>query len=660
MNDIHSKLSEDTNLLGHLNNITDQFKVIGDRNSSEQNQKNLVDSTTYQGSLMILFNELAQTYIFSTFYWIFQFLIPAIQILALMISPFISSIWETSNGTGKFIKILTCMISFSPNTYKDEFDIAGTVVISTIYVIIGIWFSILPLFYMKFKQYPKPILYISVLFYQIVVPMLILPFSANASLVFTLISDSITGASVFLVILIIIITALIIIGFIFLSSFTSFLISPSSSFTASYGGYHPTLVVVSSCVYIFLTKLAQLFEPWLEILIIVLHIGINAFFIYESFQFDFVKFGMNVYSSSYYSSIIIAHILNIIKIGGVNVPDLVRIIVPYSCFILFGIFYYFFFSKIESVALSILSVDDLHTDEMKKEYYDSLGIHSAQQFIRLCRIGMSNLPPLYIDWTFPVYSCEITSNEKLLLSTALFVSFFPAEQQAADYFIDRISKNIMTSFRDRFIMFRIKSIYAKRFASNSHISNKVYQQAKIESENTLIEIRDFWITISSSPELIFLADLELLGSKLKRTKRKWKEALEQFPNDSRFPDGFSYFLLETMVDPENGVFMKLKSNHLMKGFAADLDKIYRAFAVARPMILKNKICDKKGNIKRNAFELTNGMTTTTISTTAVEKLADDIDSGILDKMIKELYLWPNIRKLLYNATSHYKPRLSTL
>ncbi|OHT14947.1 hypothetical protein TRFO_14594 [Tritrichomonas foetus] len=646
-------------VINHLNNITGELKSLDDINSAANQKKNLIDLKSYQGALMLLFNEMAQTNIYYVPYWMLQYVVPIVQLLIIIISPFIFEIWDENDKIGAIVRKTTSLLSFSPKSQTNSFDVVATIIISVIYLFVGLWFCIIPVVYLNIHQYPKFALYISVILSQVVTPFFVILLSSNISLIFTTLNELTNGSNLFFILLFIIIFILVIIGHTFLASMNGFLISPNPSPISSFKGIHPGFVVTSASCYIILIKVSHLFEQWSMIIVMVVHIALNVYFLYDTFQFPFVRFGAHVLAASLYTATIIGHILNIIAIIGIEIPTLIRVVVPYAFFIIGLISYFFVFKVIRHRIVTILSYTETQTDHDRREYYDSLNIKSSSTFEKMCRIGMSTLAPLYIDWTFPIYAGEMTGNFSGMISSALFVTFFPGEQQAASYFIEQISKQPMSSFHDRFILYRIKSTYLRRFSSDSEESTAAYCEATKSSENTLTYIREFWLKVATHPENASMRDLETIGRLVVATKRKWKIGLEQYPNDSRFPNGYSQFLLESIVDPENGVFMKLKSGHLQKGFNADIDPIFRAFGIARPFIFRDKICDRHGNIKRNAFEITSG-TTVTISTTAMEKLEEDLDSGIIDKMIAELYHWPNLRKSFKRATSNYKPRFQSV
>ena len=642
-------------IINHLNDITNELRSFDDLNNDANAKKNLIDLKSYQGAMMLLINEMAQTNIHYTPYWMLQYFVPICQLLLILLSPFIFDIWPETDKLGADMRKVTAALSFSPSTLDNRLDLIGTIVIAILYVLIGLWFSIVPAVYLVIHRYPKGIFYVSVVLSQICVPFLLIPFATNIAFIFPELSQDPSGINIFLLIVFLIVFVLAVIGFLFLAQMQCFLIAPSPSPVASYRGIHPALTLSVATFYIILSKVAESFENWLIAVVMVIHILCNVYFIYDTFQFPFVMFGTHVLAASLYSATILSHILSIVSSFIDGIPLIIRIVLPYAVFILALIVYFFIFRAIRNKIYLILCYTAAQTDQDRREYYDSLNIKGVAQFDKMCRIGMSTMAPLILDWTFPIYSGEITGNINNIISAALFVTFFPCEQQAASYFIEQITKKPMSSFRDRFILYRIQNTYLKRYSSNSEESTAAYIEASKFSENTLMEIREFWMKIATHPENAQMSDLEHIGRNINLAKRKWASGLDQYPNDSRFPNGYSQFLLEAMVDPENGMFMKLKSSHLLKGFSADIDPIFRAFGIARPFIFKEKICDKHGNIKRNAFEITTG-TTITISTTAMEKLEEDLDAGVIDKMIFEMYNWPNLRKSFKRATTHFKPR----
>lgn len=646
--------------INHLNNITNELQKLTETTNEINQKKNLVDLTTYQGNLMLLFNEISMTTIYYDAYWFLQYFVPIVQIFILFLSPFLPSLWDKQNKVGDGIRHLSSALSFSPKSYEDaEYDLPGALVLAILYILIGLWFCIIPFIHMVLKHFSQPILYVSAVLSQIVMPFLLIPFSSHVGLALSVISNDISSGKVFLLIVLIVVYILVLIGHTFLASMNCFLITPNPSPIASYKGHHPAFILTFASVYIVLANLSTIADSWVTIIVLVAHILCNVYFIYDVFQFPFVCFGTHVFAASLYTGNIIGHLLSIVQLAGLDIPEVVRIVIPYVIFIISLIVYYFILRIFRNQALDILSNTETHNDAERREYYGSLNIKSKSQFSRIGRIGMSNLSPLFIDWTFPIYAGEITMDMSELLCYALFVTFFPTEEQAAAYFIEQITKTPMSSFRDRFIIYRVKSTYLKRFLSDSEEASASFEEANEFTEQTLMTMREFWLKLSADPESIQMRDIEAIGNALKKSKKLWKQGMAQFPNDSRFAGGFANFLLECMVDPEAGVFLKLKSAHLQSGLHADIDPLFRAFAIARPFIFREKICDKKGNIKRSAFEITSG-TTVTISTTAMERLQEDIDHGAIDDMIGELYLYPNLRKTLKRATSHYKPRLISI
>ena len=61
--------------------------------------------------------------------------------------------------------------------------------------------------------------------------------------------------------------------------------------------------------------------------------------------------------------------------------------------------------------------------------------------------------------------------------------------------------------------------------------------------------------------------------------------MAQYPNDSRFSLGYGNFLLECDVDIEDGALMRLKSGYISRGHQSEVDPTFRAFAIAKPIII---------------------------------------------------------------------------
>lgn len=613
-----------------------------------------VDSTSFAGAFMILFNEMIPLPFNHWFYWGIQYFIPIIHLFCLMISPHLSACWKDNSDA----KYLACVMSFSPTSLTNEFDVIPTSIMCVILLLEMIVALVVPATY-KQKRYPRAAVAVEAAITQVFLPLLIIPFTVHVTYLFDSLQTGVDVADVLLLVFFLAVLVLALAMVRFMAQMNCFLLLPNKSPIATYEGKHPAMSLIGACAYIVLSALCALFEKWLLAIVMFLDIAFLCYLVYDLFQFPFVKEGTHPFAAAVYIGTMVGHIMNAIYLFGLDIPDLVRICVPYGVFVISYFIMICVFRKMVAKTCLMLSQTECQTDAERREYFDSLEITKQSDLDRMCRIGMTKFCPLVIDWTFLLYAGRFQNDLQSLLNSGLYVSFFPGEQQASCLFIEEISKHTHMSFVQRYANYRMRLLNHKRFSNDSEDATALYAHAREMTASLIMSISDFWNKVVSSPDMVNQADIEDLATKRGQTKSLWKEGLKQFPNDSRFANGYAHFLFECDVDVEQGALMKLKSGHMAKGFTGEVDPVFRAFAIARPMLIRNNICDKLGNIKHSAFEISHG-TTMTISTAALEKLEEDIDSGMADKLIQELFHWPNLRKSLAKATTNYRPKLYNL
>lgn len=624
--------------------------------STEPSHPTIIELQTYTGALMILINDISMLQIYNKLYWALQYAIPVIHMVLMMFSPFLIELWNGDDTVNKVVRIFSSILTFSPKSMNNQFDLAGSLAIALIYLIFGVIFAALPRYFIEKGNYQKWMVYFSAVVTEIIPPLLLLPFAANICYKVADLAISIVAVDVVLIIFLVLAFGFAVYTLIFTASFNTFLLHPNPSPFSSFQGKHPAYALAAGCVYVVITKFAYAFEYWLAIITIVIHIAVNAYLIFDTFNYPFVHLVINPIAASIYSATIISHLLTILNMF-LKIPSIVRIIVPFAALIIALIAYILTFRSMTYRIRVLLSDQETQTDVTRREYYDSLGLSTQNSFTRFIHVGMSSFVPLILDWTFLIYYCDFTHDMGAYITSGLYVSFFPAEQQAAQFFIGHITKEIPTKFVQKYAVYRIRSLYFKRFSNDSEDATASLSRAVQSSDDLLTAIRNFWKSIQSNKEYVKMSDLEAVSTQQQITKDMWKQGLSQFPNDSRFTYGYSSYLLECMVNLEKGAIMRLKSQHLEKGLHADVDQVFRSLAICFPCIIHEKKTDKMGNIKRDGFDLTTG-TTMTISATALEKLEEDINAGAIDKMLVELYQWPNLRKSLARATSKYQPQLN--
>ena len=222
---------------------------------------------------------------------------PVVQLLCLMITPYLGFCWSAETNA----KYLACVMSFAPNSLTDEFDIIPSCVMCAILLIEMIIVVVIPAAY-KQKRYSKVVVSLEAVLTQVLLPFLMIPFSVHITYLLDSLSTSVNVGDVLLVVFFIAVLVMACFMVSFMAKMNCFLLLPNKSPIATYEGKHPALLLIGACVYIVVSSLCALFEKWLLIVIMVLHMAFLGYMVYDVFQFPFVCQNTHAFACALYRS----------------------------------------------------------------------------------------------------------------------------------------------------------------------------------------------------------------------------------------------------------------------------------------------------------------------------------------------------------------------
>jgi hypothetical protein len=438
-------------------------------------------------------------------------------------------------------------------------------------------------------------------------------------------------------------------GFLALTSrMNRFLAHPTPAPFASYDGYHPSAAVISASVCIALTSVVRSYDVWLAGIFLLLHRCVTSFLVFDCFQFPFVRSIAHPLAASVYTATVLGDILNGFVCFGVSMSDVARFATPLSILIAAFVMYYVLFRRMTSCAVATFSNKDVPSEAQRREYFDSLNLHSSKEVDRLVRIGMTHCQPMMLDFTFFVYASEISTSMTLLLNGLLFISFFLSEFQEVEHFLGLIEKRPIDSFFEGYACSRVWQLYCSRKTSHAFL-----QKAKNSTQDFIRCILSFWLRVATSPQTVEVSHFEQIEHLRNRAWSFWRIGCSRYSSDPLFSMGYSEYLLEGMLKIETCVAERLKSSQVQAGISSEVDPAFRQFVIARPFLVRNQLVDKKGAISRSAFEFGQSMSTT-VTGQLLEQPEAEVAAGTADKVIEELFQWPHLRQLVTRATEYYR------
>jgi hypothetical protein len=612
-----------------------------------------IRENTFSGALICLFRDLNLLVLYHWSYWVLQWGLPVLDLLLLLVCPYLRECWSAEDNIGSVVRTFGFVLSLSPETYDTESSVTGSLVFSLIYVLFLVVFLGNLFYYTKTKRYEKPFLWILAVVLHGLVPSLLIPFAVHISLFLGTFVDGFQAGYAILAFIFLVVLGFSVGFLMFTSRFNRFLTHPTPSPFATYDGEHGALAIVVCGVTIILTGIGRLYADWLIGLFLILNGAVCGYLIFDVYQFRFVTEIANPAAAALYTGLIVSDVLNGIVCFGTDISSVVRIIAPFCVFIIAFIGHFLIFKKIIGGVLGILSNREAPSDSKRRAYFEDLGLENPRMVDRMIRIGMTHFPPMMIDFTFPIYAAEISTSSEALIDSALFVSFFPMEYQIVEFFLELLSKHPITGIVERYAIFRIWSLLRQRVSTQGDDSAEFLQGAKKLTNTFIRAVRSFWLRVATDPGSVDLSSLEQVEVLRSQAKSMWRIGCTRHRSDPQFSLGYSEYLLEGVIKIEDGVIERLKSFQLQSGSLSDVDVAFRQFAIARPIVVRGQIVDKRGNIKRQAFEL--GQTTaTTMTGMLYEHLEADIAAGTADKVIEEMFQWPHLRELITRATNYYR------
>ena len=371
-------------------------------------------------------------------------------------------------------------------------------------------------------------------------------------------------------------------------------------------------IIAGSSVMVILENIFSWLNSWTYIFLFIAHAVIMSF-TYRSFtQFVYhTMFGV-VEGVSLLTTIVLSDILMFIVTTFFkdSVPLVVPFVAPYVLMFVSMCAAYPIFIKARNNIISNLTCDGKASLEEKKEFYNTLGLsENPDKLIKYMRVTFLNRIPTFIDFSFPHFCIQASTNQKSTFGTMQIISFFPSESRSLNVLFSRCVSMRQISFQDRFLIYQVNRIKTIRQSSVSSAANDKLNELKSMSKQCEDIVRGFWI--SNEPSYGYL---ELMYSKISMVESMWEEALRDFPNNSKFSDEYAYFLCEGKADYEKAIKQKYRSEMVSNGMNFSVDLPFKALAKSFPEFLKESIMDINGNFIKALPKKRGSQSNYTIST----------------------------------------------
>lgn len=381
----------------------------------------------------------------------------------------------------------------------------------------------------------------------------------------------------------------------------------------------------------FVTKALTIFPSWCTIAYHIFVIFVDIYIFYYTIFQPFIKISTNCFFQSLLSFNLFSNIVTIVynfkpfRTYNFIMLYILLFLIPLS------FVYYFINKKIISVVnkklspkaffedqqdsneetnssdeIQILNSDKIlsrndentyqMTDEEKRQIFDKYVFQSTEHALLYLRVGVSNLSPFFIDFSFIRYMKETYNYMPIQLFILRLMSFFPSEHQYLNYGVSILSKREeFMSYFEQFLMYQLHRINIVRQSNVSkELQNELFLLDKM-SDDAISAIRSFWVEIFQARTEFEMSSLRFIRKMTLNTKSCYIDALEKFPNSTQILNSYCRFLCEGCGDYVECARYGQKIRLIEQGKHINTDFCFNAFVNVFPQYLKKRILNEKGS-----------------------------------------------------------------
>lgn len=514
-----------------------------------------------------------------------------IQVLVVSLWPW-SKYWYNENSSD-MMNLIRTVVFFIPQPSKPYYYLIMSIIIFLLSLLTLVFEIYEIIYYNMRRKFIKSLNYMIILYYDTILVATIVPCIVCAGETFLQFAKGSKDYMIIISFILFVITvAYQSISFVIYQNFATRSICIESKLLTNFDctALIFTLGVLFSTIPSYF--IVSLFEEWAKIFIYIISIPIFAYQMYiMTITCPYTHILTLVMSYGWFFGTITGNILSTVCYFTPKLNKLVPIIIVlmmYGAGTVVGFFYFVLHKKKVKKLMSV----EFQTQEEAFSYYDSLGLaEDPDKASVYFRIAFQNYCVAFYDLTLANYIIEHHEDEETLATVLQIVTFFPKEVNIQNRIQKILYGRRSLHYATKFLLFQIEILKSLRVATIS-------AQNKIK----LIELR----TMSRQVEFMSKAALdqikltpeyfEALSEKAQRAKAIWKEALDNAPNNPKFCEEYTRYLIEAECDFPESIRIKNRQNEIELGSTFKVDYSFMSMVAAFPYYLKRKIVDFRGTI----------------------------------------------------------------
>lgn len=379
--------------------------------------------------------------------------------------------------------------------------------------------------------------------------------------------------------------------------------SPSPVFSCRIKNVYSLLILASVPMGIQVLLNGQ-FADWIEIIPQFLVVAVFIYCLYECSFYLFQGILFNAMAIGCLSAAIVGSMFSIIEPFTDSIDDLLFYLAPLAVLVVVTIVSYIIIAITNKRIEKQLMFDSFHEpgvkpdEESKKDHLAQLRITNRRKALKYAQIGFEGMCDMFVDWSlFRHYIENFPDDSELMSYMAWIISLFPSEIQFLQKVLTTAMKIVETSVDSKCFLYQIHRIHIFRQSSVSRETSQDFSKVELITNQTINAYCKFWSNLTN-PNIDFgTGTYQSLALQKQKADAAWAEALDKYPNNTRFVMGHSIYLLEVGCLFKESIRENQNAKEIDNGLRRQNDKMFHHFVYTHPKYLKKGIVDVRGNLK---------------------------------------------------------------
>lgn len=353
-----------------------------------------------------------------------------------------------------------------------------------------------------------------------------------------------------------------------------------------------TLVIITMNVILIPFFVLLLFEYWAFLFALVIHFAIFAYLMgYMLMKIPFIDLLTNSMGVGWYVGCLLADAIMFVATFYQNIHYAVPLLAALVGFMgTIPAFMIFFILREKSIVKSI--AEEIKNHDEANEYYTQLGIDTnPDKALLYLRLAFQNCLPNFYNWTLMNFIVDHHESETILATSLQILNFFPKETRLQNKIQRIILKRRKLKPSTRFLLYQVDAVKTLRQFSVSTASKLKLIELKTMSRHCEMLTKGAIDNSALEPHYF-----EQLAASAQSARAIWKEALLGSPNNPKFCEEYTRYLIECECDFPEGLKMKHRQQVIEMGNSFSVDHSFRSMVVAFPKYLTQKILDLQGGV----------------------------------------------------------------